>query len=119
MFEKGNQHGRHNNHYGRLTKEQTAALKDIVSNSIECWKKILNREGVDDDRKWQSLKADVASKVINKFVPELVSETKEVDISDRLIEFAGDLATRISGFSKGIERRPEITHDQTSVQAEH
>ena len=104
MFTKGNQYGRHNNHHGQLTKEQTAALRAIVNNSIQCWKEILTNGKT--DIRWMQLKADIASRVINKFVPELVQESKELVISDRFIDFATDLATRISSVSQGHGRRP-------------
>lgn len=119
MFTNGNTAWKNRKHNGgaRFTKEQNEALAGLVPDSIACWRRILAIDKT--DIKWQQLKAEVASKIINKFVPELVEETKELVFSDRFIEFAADLASRISGFSKGNERRPEIAHNQTSVQAEH
>lgn len=115
-FEAGNQYGKHNNH-GRLSKEHTKQLRGLIPDSINAWRKILASDKT--DAKWMQLKADVASKIINKFVPELVEETKELVISDRLIDFARVITSRISGLAIGIERPGEAAPDQTGVRPEH
>jgi hypothetical protein len=98
MFEPGHKYGNHNNHYkgGRLTKEQLAELAGLVPKSIEVWRKILE---MPVSAKGMSVQADVAGKVLNKFVADLSEIKDEHGIDDGFAKLLSDIAAGVSGKS--------------------
>ena len=101
MFEKGNKYGGHNNHQraGRLTEEQRQALAGLVPKSIEVWRKILD---MTVQLKGMSVQADVAGKVLNKFVADLIETEENHGITSEFAGLLKDIASGVSG--KSVER---------------
>jgi hypothetical protein len=92
-YQPGNTYGKHNNHWkgGRLTKEQQSELAKLVPTAINVWKCILE---MPVKPKGMSVQAEVASKVLNKFV---------ADLSEQDINLTG--AEIIADFIKCVEAR--------------
>lgn len=114
-FQNGHTYGYHDNHRGgRPCKAFDEGLTSLAPLTLIVIKETLTHGSKKE-------KAAMARWVGDKFKPNLIDITalKELTVSDRFVDFAIDLASRISGFSKGNERRAEIAHNQTSVQAEH
>jgi hypothetical protein len=114
MFEKGHQYGNHNNHYkgGRLTKDQQVALAGLVPKSIEVWRKILEMEV---KPKGMSVQADVAGKVLNKFVADLTEGELNISGADLLADFLKCVRDRSSKASEGTPAGNGIVGDSGSV----
>ena len=95
QFLPGHNFGNHNNHKncGRLSEDQYAELKGLVPKAIDVWRAILN----DTSSRWTSVRADVAGKILNKFVPELIEGKVEHEAGSKIAEFLRDTADRIAG----------------------
>lgn len=103
MFEPGNKYGNHNNHKsaGRLTTEQREQLAGLIPNSIEVWRKILNMT-INAKGQGLSVQADVAGKVLSKFVADLSEVKGEHGIDDGFAKLLADIAAGVSGKSVPI-----------------
>lgn len=118
MFTKGNTYGKHNNHQraGRLTNEQRNELAGLLPKSIECYKYILEKKS--DSIEWHRLKAEVASKLFNKFVADLQDLSGDMKITgaDLIGEFLDNVRKRSSEATKGSPDRAGDSGDNGAVQ---
>lgn len=99
MFEQGNnvwQQRKNTYKGGRLTKEQLAALADLVPKSIEVWRKILE---LPVTLKGASVQSETASKVMNKFVADLTETINEHGVDEGFAGLLKNIAERVSGKS--------------------
>ena len=122
MFQNGHNHGNHKNHWkgGRLTKDQREKLNGQLVAGSSAIDFVFAYEPKDKEKlDWYKLKADCFFKVLNKFSADKVEEIKELTVSDKLLEFEKNYASRISGLSIGLDRPGENTHNQKGLQPEH
>ena len=99
-FQNGHKYGNHNNHHGRLTKEQALQLSGLVPHSINEYRFILAKDT--NDLKWHNLKVDVATKILSKFVPELIETDSKIEYiaGSEIAGLLRDVADRVAGKSQ-------------------
>lgn len=117
LFQPGHQMWKLRKHTykgGRLTKEQLLALSGLVPKSIEVWKTILEMK-INSNGKGLSVQADVASKVLNKFVADLSEINEEHGIDDGFAKLLTDIASRVGGKSSNTTSGKSDNSEQSSM----
>jgi hypothetical protein len=113
-YQIGNTYGKHNNHYkgGRLTKEQVAALAGLVPTALNVWKTILE---LPVKPKGMSVQAEVASKVLNKFIADLSEQDVNITGADIIADFIKCVEARSSKSAEGLTPNTGDSGDNGAV----
>lgn len=82
-----------------MPKEQYEAMRALIPDAVRAIAYVLQNNGQRQSLDWWKLRSDTASKLLNKFSPDLkeVESTQKHKINDEYAELLRDIADRIAG----------------------